>query len=143
MTKPIRPEERGWNRRDAFRAVGELAEKFDTITLGKSNSGAFEYELHIFPIKGVCVTITILLGDWQTNSDVVITNMTTLPESECRKGFGTHVIQALIGWAKKHSFNEIRATQINNIDSQRFWQRNNFVLVVEQNPTGDLVLKLS
>lgn len=85
--------------------------------------------------------ILFKLMDYQTKSDVVITNMTTLPATACSRGFGTKAIQTLLGWARENNLHEIRATQVGDPDSQRFWEKNGFVLCPEPNPCGDYVYR--
>ena len=81
------------------------------------------------------------LMDWQTNSDVVITNMTTLPKEKCRHGFGSDAVRIFLEWARENDLHEIRATQVGDSDSQRFWEKNGFVRCAEPNPCGDYVYR--
>jgi len=105
------------------------------------NVGAFEYTLRFFVGEAI-VRVELSLKEWQTTSDVVITNITTVPVSERSKGSGSQAIARLIAWARHHRLNEIRAAQVNNPASERFWVRNGFVRCAAPNPTSDFVLVL-
>lgn len=142
MQRLIRPEDRGWDREKTTAIVGELSRKGAQIAPSLDNIGAFDYVL-VFPFNEIQVTVFISIADWQTNSGVVITNMTTLPATDRRKGYGSLAIRAIREWACHNKFNEIRATQVSDTDAQRFWERNGFILLPEPNPIGDLVLKLT
>lgn len=98
----------------------------------------------IFP-EDVRVTVRVLLHD-ETGSDVVITNMTTLPvagkEDMTHKGYGSKTIYSIIEWAKSQNLHEIRATQVGD-HVKDFWIKNDFTLVPEPNPTKDYVKSLA
>ncbi len=142
MDKPIRPEERGWDRKKIDETVGELSQDGAHIVSSLRNFGAFDYELTFCPSQGVQVTVFVSIGDWQTDSAITITEMTTLPETVRKKGYGSQAIKRIIEWARRHNFNEIRATQVSSPDARRFWEQNGFTYVTDPNPTGDLVLQL-
>ena len=90
-------------------------------------------------------TIRLAFMDYQTESDIVITNITTLPDTEYRKGHGSCAVQLVLQWAKHHALNEVRATQIDrgNTAVQLFWKKNGFVRCTEPNPCNDFVCTLS
>ena len=92
----------------------------------------------LFP-DNVVVTIGIILMDYQTSSDVVIETMTTLPQESCSKGFGSRALSCLLQWVHDNRLREVRATQINNRDSERFWQRNGFVKAPPPSPCNDFI----
>ncbi|MCE9643542.1 MAG: GNAT family N-acetyltransferase [Candidatus Andersenbacteria bacterium] len=81
------------------------------------------------------------LLDWQTDSDVVITNITTLPDLKRGYGFGSIAVQKLICWARENNLHEIRATQVGDRNSQRFWEKNGFIRCSDPNPCGDYVYR--
>ncbi len=86
------------------------------------------------------ITIRILFND-PSGSDVVITNMTTLPEEQKGKGYGSKAIQGLLKWAQENNFKEIRATQIQE-QNEHFWAKNGFVKENGQyTNTNDFILK--
>ena len=86
------------------------------------------------------ITIRILFND-PSGSDVVITNMTTLPEEQKGKGYGSMAIQNLLKWARENNFKEIRATQIQE-QNEHFWAKNGFVKENGQyTNTNDFILK--
>jgi GNAT superfamily N-acetyltransferase len=142
MQRPIKPEDRGWDRRKTMAIVSELSQRGALIIPSFDNVGAFVYELE-FPFNVALVTVSISIAEWQTNSDVVITNMTTFPVADRRKGYGSRIIGIITKWARHNKFNEIRATQVSNSHNQRFWERNGFILLPAPNPIGDLVLELT
>jgi GNAT superfamily N-acetyltransferase len=88
---------------------------------------------------GVKVTICFQFMDRQTKSDVVITNMTTLPREARSHGFGSRAVQTFLEWAKENNLHEIRATQAGDPDSHRFWLKNGFVQAPDPNPCRDCV----
>ena len=81
------------------------------------------------------------LMDCQTDSDVVITNITTLPDLKRSHGFGSIAVQKLICWARENNLHEIRATQVGNRRSGRFWEKNGFIRCSDPNPCGDYVYR--
>lgn len=137
--KRSRTEERGWNRKDFDQKILEFAYQNAIVTTDTRNVGAFEYNVRFSFDKGTMVTVTILLKEWQTDSDVVITAMTTLPESERQKGYGRNVIERIIAWSKSHGWNEIRATQVSDEGAKEFWKKMGFLRVPPPNKTGDYV----
>ena len=143
MNRPIRPQDRGWEEAEVFRFIQELSEKCIKIYCNPKNVGGFEYVLTFCPNDQVRVTVAFCLADWQTDSDVVITNMTTLPEVEQGKGYGSQVIDIIIDWATRNKFNEVRAVQVSNPKAQNFWEKNGFIYLPEPNPTGDCVYYIS
>ncbi len=83
-------------------------------------------------------TLRILFND-KTGSDVVITNMTSLPET--RKGFGSNAIKILLEWARANNLNEVRATQVQS-EIEEFWTKNGFTKDKEPNSCNDFVYRL-
>lgn len=90
-----------------------------------------------FESEGATTTIRIILEDY-CGADIVITNMTTLPEDKVGQGYGSKALATLISWAYEHSLNDIRATQVakHNVD---FWLKNNFTRCEGENSTSDFV----
>lgn len=86
-------------------------------------------------------TLRILFQDG-TGSDVVITNMTTLPYEQAGKGFGSKAVQEILQWSRYCRFNEVRATQVQG-ESEDFWIKNGFTKEQEPNPCNDFVYKLN
>lgn len=68
-----------------------------------------------FPVGEAVTTIRILLQDY-SGADLVITNMTTLPEDKTGQGYGSKAVQQLLLWAKDNSFNNIRAVQVQELN---------------------------
>ncbi len=85
--------------------------------------------------------IRFRLMDWQTDSDVVITNIGTVPSSAQRKGFASQAVQEVIAWAKEKDLHEIRATQVSDPAYEKFWEKNGFVRDAEPNDCGDYVYR--
>ncbi len=96
-----------------------------------------------FQFDEATTRVWILLGDY-TGSDVVIINMTTLPDDKTSKGFGKQAIDVIKKWAEENNFNEIRATQVSNPNSERFWvDKNGFVRDEGENKkTKDFLFRL-
>ncbi len=146
-TKPRGPkivsqEERLREQEIMDRMISDLFQHNARIHADRMNVGAFEYIVQFpFP-EGVIVTICLLLKDWETTSDVVITNMTTLPPDMTDKEFGSRAIRFILDWALRHDMKEIRATQvIDEVDP--FWIKNGFTKCPPPNKTGDLIRRLS
>ena len=70
-------------------------------------------------------TLRVGLADEQSGADIVITNMTTLPDTEKNKGYGTSAVRCLIACAMKVGVKNIQAVQV-QLPSERFWIRNGF-----------------
>ncbi len=83
-------------------------------------------------------TIRVCMMDSESDSDVTITNMTTLPEKECGKGYGSIAIQQVLCWAFDNGLKEIRAVQVDE-EREGFWQRNGFSKCPEPNPCNDFI----
>lgn len=143
MNRRIKPEDRGWNKALTDKNIEYLAGDGFCISPCTRNAGAFAYRLTCNPAPNTQVTIYISMGDWQVKSDVTITNMTVLPEEFRNRGHGTNALKAIIRWAARHSYNEIRATQVNNIRTKKFWLTNGFVREPEPNRTSDYILLLN
>mgnify|MGYP001614390600 CR=1 FL=1 len=77
-----------------------------------------------FEEGGIKTTIRILFQD-ETESDVVITNMITLPYQQTGKGFGSKTVQRILQWSRDCHFNEVRATQVQR-ESEDFWIKSGF-----------------
>lgn len=108
--------------------VVELHAKLKRLCRAIPFVATFTYE------NGAKTSIFFQLMSDQTDSDVVITHMTTLPESSCRYGFGSKTVQALLAWSKENNLHEIRATQVGDSASQGFWEKNGFVKCLYPDP---------
>ncbi|MBI3952811.1 MAG: hypothetical protein HY336_02545 [Candidatus Doudnabacteria bacterium] len=91
-----------------------------------------------FPFEGGKTTIRIALKD--QSGDLVITNMTTLPDSKKGKGHGSDALGRVLAWANEHGLQSIRATQVQK-ESENFWAKNGFEKDPEHSQTNDFVLK--
>ncbi len=115
-----------------------LKEKYGfEVTPDPHNKSAIRLQ---FNYDEAVVTIRTLLKD-ATGSDLVITNMTTLPNEKTGQGFGTQAIQKVIEFAKDNYMKEIRASQVKS-HNDNFWLKNGFTLIEGENPTRDYQLKL-
>jgi predicted GNAT family N-acyltransferase len=65
-------------------------------------------------------TVRIALHDMQSDADLIITHMTTLPESERHKGYGARAIEVVLDWAKNSNLYNILAVQVTP-GSEGFW----------------------
>lgn len=91
-----------------------------------------------FDFESVVTTIRFILNDRQTGADVVITHMTTLPDNEQGKGWGSKAVKTILRWAKANKLSNIQADQV-QIESESFWTANGFVKSPEPNPTNVFV----
>jgi hypothetical protein len=108
---------------------------------GKMPSGELPYQIQFSNPEGAVTTLRIVLKDHNSpTSDLVITNMTTLPDNQKGKGYGSAAISSLLQWAKDNRMKELRATQVSNPDSERFWEKNGFVAT--GNHLGDYLILL-
>lgn len=87
-----------------------------------------------FRFGGATTTIRIVLDDRQSGADMVITNMTTLPEADQRRGFGTQALKILLQFASESGIKYILAVQVQR-ESEPFWKKNGFVKL--RNRTND------
>jgi hypothetical protein len=85
------------------------------------------------------VTIRFVLLDSHSDSDVTITNMTTLPAGLRSAGKGSIAIGIVLEWMREVGFTTLRATQVGHPDSARFWMKNGFVRAPAPNPTSDYI----
>ncbi len=81
------------------------------------------------------IYIRFCLQDWQSDSEVVITNMTARPKG---KGFGSQALQRLLQWAHDNNFQTVEVVQVNS-KSESFWQKNGFEKYPEPNKCNDFV----
>ena len=89
--------------------------------------GSYFYQFKFGQMEmGAIVTIRVVFDDVQSGAEVVITNMTTLPDEVCGQGYGTQALQMLLEAIKKKGLKNIQAVQVQR-DSERFWIKNNFV----------------
>lgn len=86
-----------------------------------------------FAFPGGMTTIRIVLGD-TSGAQLAITNMTTLPNQETRKGHGTKALTSLLAWALDNKMSDIRAVQVQR-QSEDFWTKNGFQ--AQRNQTND------
>lgn len=94
-----------------------------------------------WPEQDAVTTLRFLLKDHQTDSDVVITNLTTLPEQKRGNGLGSQAVQRLLQWAADNYLNEVRATQVGP-ENESFWRKNGFEKCPAPNPCNDFVHRL-
>ncbi len=115
-----------------------------TVEIVKTNIvGEIPYRATFVSSKhGAVTTVKILLMDHQTDSEVVITHLTTLPADKCGQGFGSKAIQSIVRWATDNKLNEIRATQVSGTVGI-FWGKNGFVKCPHPNPCGDYLYSIT
>lgn len=99
---------------------------------------ALHYRVAFLFSDAVMVTIGIILMDHQTDFDVVVETMTTLPVERKGQGFGSQAVAKLLAWAKEKGLS-VAATQVAGDASERFWKQNGFVRCPEPNLTGNYV----
>jgi len=103
---------------------------------------ALHYRITFSFPENTVVTIGIILMDHQTDSDVVIETMTTLPALRRRTGFGSKAIAKVLQWAADHGLKDVRATQVAGRDNESFWRKNGFIRQKEPNPLNDFVYQI-
>lgn len=144
MTKDLRE----WSRHvaasaDATDALMATLEGFGAIVERIKSRAANQLEYSAkFPAGETTVTVKIIMLDSQTDSDIVIANITVLPEADTGKGYGGEAIRRILAWAGQRRMNEVRATQVGNPQARKFWEKNGFLLAPEPNPCKDLVHRL-
>jgi hypothetical protein len=106
------------------------------------NVGAYDYYVHFCFAPPIVVSVHLELMEHQTESDVVITNVSLIPLEERGKRRGTLVIHLIQQWAREYGFNEIRATQIAT-NNARFWMRNDFVPDPDHARTSDYIFRIA
>ena len=105
----------------------------------ENNVGALSYHLTFsFPKEEAETNVFISLLDYQTDSDLIITNMTTLPDSAKSRGLGSEAIRKITEWAKANNLKTIRAVQVAFPESQKFWKKNGFA-AVKNSRSGDFL----
>lgn len=115
----------------------ELEELFEAEVKKDELEGAY---IVTFQFEEVESTIRFILNDSETKADITITNMTTLPDEEQGKGWGSIALRNIIRSAKANNLNNIQAVQVQD-QSEAFWLKNGFVKMAEPNPTGVFVYK--
>lgn len=90
-----------------------------------------------FVFDRAVTTIRVVFDDFQTGADMVITNMTTLPDTETGKGWGRRALADLLIWADRCDLRDIRAVQVQPL-AEAFWEKSGFV--AEKNSTNDFRL---
>lgn len=91
-----------------------------------------------FDFESAVTTIRFILNDRQTGADVVITHMTTLPDNEQGKGWGSKAVKTILRWTKANGLTNIQADQVQE-ENESFWNKNGFVKSPEPNPTNVFV----
>ncbi len=103
-------------------------------------------ETHVTPYKsverayivqsrfGAGVTTLKINIEGKDNDEVVITNITTLPETEQGKGYAARAIATLVTWAEKNNFPKVIAAQVQDY-TKDFWIKNGF----SELPNGDFI----
>lgn len=115
-----------------------LLEKYGArVELDKPAVDAF---ILTFAYENAVVTLRIALNDY-SGADVVITNMTTLPDSQKDMGFGSKALQSVLSWAADNNFKDVRAVQVQN-PSENFWIKNGFTRSEDPNPTNDFIYRI-
>lgn len=88
-----------------------------------------------FAFAGARTTIRISLRDY-SGADMVITHMTTLPDTGKNNGYGSSALQSLLAWATKNNLTDIRVVQVQR-PSERFWIKNRFTKMPAPNVCND------
>jgi GNAT superfamily N-acetyltransferase len=122
--------------------VAQLAEFGATAEpFGRAIDGIDYIVAFAFPEQGAHITLSITLQDYETGADLVINTMTTLPEEQQSKGLGSEVVRRLLEWAKRNKLRTIRAVQVMEPRSRKFWMKNGFA-AVPRSTTSDFLFTL-
>ena len=107
--------------------------------VAKDRIGSRQTFILTFSYPSAVVTIRVILDD-RTGADIVITNMSVLPESRRRMGYGQTAIRTLLKAARENELEngDIRAVQVQE-DSEGFWKKMGFVST--RNYTNDFIYK--
>jgi hypothetical protein len=92
-----------------------------------------------FTFADAITTIRIVLDDY-SGADLVITNMTTLPDNAKSRGYGSTALQEIVSWASEQNLKDVRAVQVQR-QSECFWLKNNFARMPEPNQCNDYQLQ--
>jgi hypothetical protein len=117
--------------------IFSLVEKYN-VSIEEDPDIINSYRL-TFPEQETTTTIRIGLKD-ESGADLIITNITTLPEDKQGLGYGSKAIKKLIEWSLENNLRDIRAVQVQE-ESEGFWIKNGFKKKDEPNPTNDFVFK--
>ena len=71
------------------------------------------------------ITVRLVFNNDTGKEGLVITDITTMPEPERGKGYGSIVLHTILTWARESKFAHIRAMQVSN-KSEYFWSQNGF-----------------
>lgn len=115
-----------------FDSLKEAGMVVETDPFGERN--AYAVKSHS---ENALTTMRIALNDY-SGADLVITNMTTLPDESKGRGLGSEALQKLITWAHENNLSLIRAVQVQRA-SESFWQKNGFERIANPNPTNDFI----
>lgn len=132
--------------------VSEKKKEMDNLAFSLGDYGAeveadensndavsLRYVVKFLFLGNVVVTIGIILMDHQTDSDVVIETMTTLPVDKTCLGYGSKAIHNFLQWALQMGLNEVRVTQVSGIENENFWKNSGFSCQQGDNLCKDFV----
>jgi hypothetical protein len=103
----------------------------------------YEKAIHAYLVRfmfGIGTTTVKINIEGENKENVVITNITTLPDTEKGKGYAPEAIKLIIDWAKKNGFENIIATQVQE-HNENFWKKNGFQLAPNGEQMGDFIYK--
>lgn len=121
-------------------------EKYDASVEFEEDSNdvaALHYRIKFLFPENTVVNIGIILMDYQTDSDVVIETMTTLPQCRRHMGFGTKAIVKVLQWATDNDLKDVCATQVAGENNENFWKKNGFIQKENPNPCNDFIYHVS
>lgn len=114
--------------------IVKLVSLLEVVCFDKDCFGKDAYTVKFYFQEAV-VTIRIIFNDY-SGADLVISNMTTLPDTAKRKGYGKQAIAHLLLWAKRNNLLNIRAVQITK-ENEGFWQSTGFSKSEDKNVGND------
>ncbi|MCR4276378.1 MAG: hypothetical protein NUV90_03270 [Candidatus Parcubacteria bacterium] len=112
--------------------VALLSKYGATIEPDSHTAGAY---ILTFLLANAKTTIRISLHDY-SGADMVITHMTTLPDTAKNNGYGSSALQSLLTWASENNLADIQAVQVQR-PSERFWTKNGFAKMPAPNVCND------
>jgi predicted GNAT family N-acyltransferase len=114
-----------------------LTQLKELCRIEKDRWGSRETYVLTFTIEQTIVTIRIVLDD-QSDAHMIITNMTTFPETKRCQGYGRGALSVLLRAARDNNLGDIRAVQVQE-ESEPFWKKMGFVSLY--NHTNDFIYK--
>ena len=96
--------------------------------IARDSYGCEEAYALSFAYESVVVSLRITFSDWESDAELVFFNITTLPDEMRSLGHGSSAVQTVLTHAKKHGYQNIIATLVDDA-AEGFWTKNGFECV--------------